>query len=46
MAGGAPLSILRYSKSMQGRQTFNCGVESLNKFIAQHATQSEKRNIA
>ena len=46
MASSTPVSIVRYCKSMQGRQTFNCGVESLNRFIAQHATQSEKRDLA
>lgn len=31
---------------MQGRQSFDCGVESLDNYIAQQATQYEKRNIA
>ena len=46
METDTPVSVVRYNKTLSGRNVFNCGVESLDNYIAQHATQNEKRNVA
>ena len=46
MEEGTSITVVRYSKTMLGRDTFDCGIESLNQYIAKYATQNEKRNVA
>ena len=46
MESSEPISVVRYNRKMQGRKTFDCGVESLDNFIANLATQQESRDIS